>query len=126
LSFAGAGESSTEIESSSTLYQGPNDNGQHVFSWVANSNQTMFEGDISPLVHYLWRNGLVLSANYIGVIQIGTEQKYATSNVSFFMGDFSINATKGTQKSAGNGISKGSPSVFIVYALCALVLLFLL
>ncbi|KAL6704481.1 hypothetical protein ACN47E_008225 [Coniothyrium glycines] len=100
-----------------TLYQGPNDNGQQVYSWVAGSNQTVFEEDISPLVHYLWRNGLVLAANYIGVIQIGTEQKHSTSNVSFFMGDFAISATRGTPKEAGS-ISTRIPSSTLASDTC--------
>lgn len=108
----------------SILYQGPNDNGQQVFSWVAKSNQTVFEGDISPLVHYLWRNGLVLASNYIGVIQVGTEQKHATSNVSFFMGDFNISATEGTPKEAGSTFSKQVPSSMVVCAIGILVMLF--
>lgn len=101
----------------STLYQGSNDNGQYVFSWVAKSAQTVFDGDISPLVHYLWRNGLVLAANYVGVIQVGTEQKYATSNVSFFMGDFAISATEGTPKEARSTVSKQIPSSMVVCAI---------
>jgi len=108
---------------SSTLFQGPNDNGQQVFSWVSSSNHTEFDGDISPLVHYLWRNGLVVAANYIGVIQIGTEQKHATSNVSFFMGDFAISATKGTPKAASSAITKRVPSSTVVCVIGALVLL---
>jgi xyloglucan-specific endo-beta-1,4-glucanase len=82
----------------STLYQGPNDNGQHVFSWVADANLTSFAGDISPLVHYLWRHNLVLATNYIGVVQFGTEQKFATSNVTFVVDSFAMDASKGTPK----------------------------
>ncbi|KAF2830177.1 concanavalin A-like lectin/glucanase [Ophiobolus disseminans] len=92
-----------------TLYQGPNDNGQHVFSWVAGSNRTEFEGDISPLLHYLWRKGLILATNYIGVIQFGTEQKYATSNVTFSVDSFAINATKGMPKEASGMLWECSP-----------------
>jgi xyloglucan-specific endo-beta-1,4-glucanase len=71
-----------------------------VFSWVAGSNRTDFEGDISPLLHYLWRRGLILATNYIGVIQFGTEQKHATSNVTFSVDSFAIDATKGAPKEA--------------------------
>jgi len=107
----------------SALYQGSNDNGQHVFTWVASSNQTVFDGDVSPLVHYLWRNGLVLAANYIGVIQLGTEQKHATSNVSFFMGDFALSATRGTPKASAGVVDRGVPSMAIVYVFVILAFL---
>jgi xyloglucan-specific endo-beta-1,4-glucanase len=105
------------------LYQGSNDNGQHVFSWVASSNHTVFNDDISPLIHYLWRNGLILASNYIGVIQMGTEQKHATSNVSFYMGDFSVSAIRGTPKEAAGTLSKEIPALKLVYAMAALTFL---
>jgi xyloglucan-specific endo-beta-1,4-glucanase len=94
-----------------------------VFSWVAGSNHTVFDDDISPLVHYLWRHGLVLASNYVGVIQLGTEQKHATSNVSFFMGDIAISAIPGTPKAAAGVIDKGVPSLMVVYAFVIMVLL---
>ncbi|KAH7371627.1 concanavalin A-like lectin/glucanase domain-containing protein [Pyrenochaeta sp. MPI-SDFR-AT-0127] len=102
------------------LYQGPNDNGQHVFSWVASSNLTEFEGDLSPLVHYLWRHGLVLAANYIGVIQFGTEQKHATSNITFSVDRFTIGAIRGTPKAAA-GPAKKIPQVAILCTLTIIV-----
>ncbi|KAF2134356.1 glycoside hydrolase family 12 protein [Dothidotthia symphoricarpi CBS 119687] len=105
-----------------TLYQGANDNGQQVFSWLSNSNKTEFEGDLSPLVHYLWRHGFVLAANYIGVIQFGTEQKHATSNITFSVDEFSIGATRGTPKAAA-GFTIKLPRVEFICVLAVMVVL---
>ncbi|KAF1848128.1 glycoside hydrolase family 12 protein [Cucurbitaria berberidis CBS 394.84] len=104
-----------------TLYQGPNDNGQYVFTWVAGSNKTYFEGDVSPLVHYLWRHGMILAANYIGVIQFGTEQKHAMSNVTFSVDRFALDATRGVPKEAA-GLTRASPKREILYALIVVTL----
>ncbi|KAH7082062.1 concanavalin A-like lectin/glucanase domain-containing protein [Paraphoma chrysanthemicola] len=103
------------------LYQGPNDNGQYVFSWVSDANITDFDADISPLVHYLWRHGMVLAANYVGVIQFGTEQKHATSNVTFSVDDFAMSATRGTPKAAAGLSLKHSPPLQLMSALVAIV-----
>jgi xyloglucan-specific endo-beta-1,4-glucanase len=101
----------------SHLYQGPNDNGQYVFSWVADANITDFDADISPLIHYLWRHGMVLAANYVGVVQFGTEQKHATSNVTFSVDDFAISATRGTPKAAAGFRLKHSLGLQLMSAL---------
>ncbi len=57
----------------SKLYTGPNDNGQYVYSWLADMNVTDFRGDVSPLVHYLWRSSTLDPKAYIGIMQFGTE-----------------------------------------------------
>ncbi|KAF2023998.1 concanavalin A-like lectin/glucanase [Setomelanomma holmii] len=104
------------------LYQGPNDNGQYVFSWVADKNITDFDADISPLIHYLWRNGMVLASNYVGVVQLGTEQKHATSNVTFSMDAFALSATRGTPKAAAGYSLRQSPPLGLVLTLVVAVL----
>lgn len=110
----------------SHLYQGPNDNGQYVFSWVADANMTDFDADISPLIHYLWRHGMVLAANYVGVVQFGTEQKHATSNLTFSVDDFAMSATRGMPKAAAGFSFKHSPPLQLMSALTAIVVIALL
>jgi hypothetical protein len=43
---------------------------------------------------------MIVAANYVGVIQFGTEQKHAMSNVTFSVTEFAMSATRGTPKSA--------------------------
>lgn len=81
---------------------------------MAGSNRTRFEGDISPLIHYLWRSGLILATNYIGVIQFGTEQKHATSNVTFSVDSFAMGATKGKLKEGAGVVVKCSRRCLVV------------
>jgi xyloglucan-specific endo-beta-1,4-glucanase len=81
---------------------------------MASSNRTEFEGDLSPLVHYIWRHGMVLASNYVGVIQFGTEQKFATSNVTFTVNEFSMNVTRGEPKEAAASIMR-LPCMELVY-----------
>jgi xyloglucan-specific endo-beta-1,4-glucanase len=80
---------------SSTLYTGPNGNGQFVYSWLASTNITNFNRDISPLLHYLWRNLSVAETNYLGIVQYGTETFHSTSNVTFSAQDFNFTVEKG-------------------------------
>jgi xyloglucan-specific endo-beta-1,4-glucanase len=97
-----------------------------VFSWVADANITDFDADISPLIHYLWRHGMVLAANYIGVVQFGTEQKHATSNVTFSVDDFAMSASRGTPKAAAGFSLKHSLPSQLMSALAFVVVVVLL
>jgi len=85
------------------LYQGPNGNGQFVYSWVASSNITNFDKDISPLLHYLSQNNLIPNSTYLGIVQFGTETFHATSNVTFSAQDFSLKVAKSGKTSMANG-----------------------
>ncbi|KUJ13835.1 concanavalin A-like lectin/glucanase [Mollisia scopiformis] len=78
-----------------TLYSGANNNGQFVYSWLAPSNVTTFDRDISPLLHYLWQHKLISESNYLGVVQFGTETFHASSNVTFSAQDFNISVAAG-------------------------------
>jgi len=79
----------------SSLYQGHNSNGQYVYSWLASSDLTSFNADISPLLHYLWRHSYIHEANYLGIVQFGMETFHATSNVTFSATDFDISIYQG-------------------------------
>ncbi|KAJ9157977.1 Endoglucanase cel12A [Pleurostoma richardsiae] len=72
------------------LYQGQNSGGTNVFSWVAATNETVFNDDISPLLQYLWRNDLVPSNSSLGLIEFGSEAYHAGSNVTFSASNFSL------------------------------------
>jgi hypothetical protein len=65
------------------LYQGKNQRGTSVFTWAAEEDEMSFGGDISPLLQYLWRNGLVSPGSYMGIIGFGTEGYHANGNVTF-------------------------------------------
>ncbi|KAK3295402.1 concanavalin A-like lectin/glucanase domain-containing protein [Chaetomium fimeti] len=65
------------------LYLGTNQRGTSVFTWAAQSNETSFSADISPLLQYLWRNGLVSAGSNMGLIGFGTEGYHADGNVTF-------------------------------------------
>ncbi|KAH7382006.1 concanavalin A-like lectin/glucanase domain-containing protein [Cadophora sp. MPI-SDFR-AT-0126] len=78
-----------------TLYSGSNSNGQHVFGWLASPNMTSFKGDISPLLHYLWRHKLIDDANYLGIVQFGTETFHSTSDVVFSAHNYNLSIAAG-------------------------------
>ena len=48
-----------------SLYNGPNDSGQEVFTWIAATNTTSFSGDISPAVTYLYEKNLIPVNKYV-------------------------------------------------------------
>ena len=105
----------------STLYNGANDNGQHVFSWVADKNMTSFNGDLSPSIEYLWRHGLIRANNYLGILQFGTETLHATSNVTFTASKVDMDIVMGTPKAfSGSPKQKQSP---ILLACAVLIML---
>lgn len=100
-----------------TLYSGPNGAGQFVYSWLASSNVTTFNSDISPLLHYLTGNNMISNSSYLGIVQFGTETFHAESNVTFTAQNFamSINSAK-AKKSAASGPILPSLSVALLLA----------
>ncbi|KAF5708057.1 glycosyl transferase [Fusarium mundagurra] len=57
-----------------TLYYGKNQRDHHVFTWVPDKDVddiTEFDEDISPLLEYIWRNGLIANSTYLGVVEFG-------------------------------------------------------
>lgn len=83
-----------------SLYTGPNGNGQTVFSWLATSNITNFNFDVSPLLDYLTSHNLLPETTYLGSVQFGTEAFHATSNVTFSASNFNLDVTKGIKKAS--------------------------
>jgi xyloglucan-specific endo-beta-1,4-glucanase len=63
---------------------------------------------------------MILASNYVGVIQFGTEQKYATSNVTFSVNEFAMSATRGTPKSATTSL-RGLLRMDFVYAMAIVI-----
>jgi xyloglucan-specific endo-beta-1,4-glucanase len=85
-----------------SLYTGPNGNGQTVFSWLAASNITNFNFDITPLFDYLTSHNLLPSTTYLGSVQFGTEAFHATSNVTFSASNFNLKVVKGVKKATAS------------------------
>lgn len=68
----------------SDLYAGGNAIGQKVFTWLAESNTTVFNGDVFPLVDKLADNGGPAGTAYLGYFAFGTEALYSFENVTFY------------------------------------------
>lgn len=77
---------------------GANKNGQYVYSWFAPENIDSFDADISPLLHYLWRNDYLDDTDYLGTVQFGTETFHSVSNVTFSARNFSMSVEPGKPK----------------------------
>lgn len=75
---------------SSILYQGRNKRGTNVFTWAATSNETSFAAEISPLLQYLWRNGLVDPSSKVGLVEFGSEAFHSRGNVTFSASGFDM------------------------------------
>ncbi|KAL2130108.1 hypothetical protein VTI74DRAFT_6887 [Chaetomium olivicolor] len=74
-----------------TLYQGKNQRGTSVFTWAAETDETSFAADISPLLQHLWRTGLVSTGSHLGIIGFGTEGYHAEGNVTFSTSSYGVN-----------------------------------
>jgi Glycosyl hydrolase family 12 len=74
-----------------------------VYSWLASSNITSFNDDISPLFTYLTNNNLLPNTTYLGIVQFGTETFHATSNVTFSASNYNLTVVKGIKKSSALG-----------------------
>ena len=68
------------------LYHGFNQQGQHVFSWLAERNMTSTDADYSPLFKYIWQKGLLSGALWLGQLEFGFEVMHA--------GEKSVSAVK--------------------------------
>ncbi|KAK3939333.1 concanavalin A-like lectin/glucanase domain-containing protein [Diplogelasinospora grovesii] len=77
------------------LYQGKNSRGTDVFTWMATTNETSFSAEISPLLQYLWRNGLVPSNSSLGLVEFGSEAYHSESNVTFSATSFDAELVTG-------------------------------
>jgi hypothetical protein len=60
-----------------SLYHGFNAQGQHVFSWLSESNMTSTDADYSPLLRYIWQKGLLSGALWLGQLEFGFEVMHA-------------------------------------------------
>jgi hypothetical protein len=49
---------------------------------------TNFDEDVSPLLEYIWRNGLVPKTSYVGLIEFGSETWHSPEVVTFAARDF--------------------------------------
>ncbi|KAM7184384.1 Concanavalin A-like lectin/glucanase domain containing protein [Naviculisporaceae sp. PSN 640] len=78
-----------------TLYQGRNERGTHVFSWVSNTTRTNFESEVSPLLQYLWKNELISGDTNIGLVSFGTEAFISSGNITFSATDFRMSLEAG-------------------------------
>lgn len=72
-----------------------NQRGTTVFTWAAEANETSFAADISPLIQYLWRNGLISPGSNLGLIGFGTEGYHADGNVTFSAASCDVNVLAG-------------------------------
>ncbi|KAK0112485.1 hypothetical protein ONS96_001722 [Cadophora gregata f. sp. sojae] len=86
-----------------TLYSGNNSNGQYVYGWLASTNITDFDEDISPLLHYLWRHKLIDDSNYLGIVQFGSEAFHAKAEVVFSAQDYKLSIAGGTPSPEPSG-----------------------
>ncbi|KAK4201911.1 concanavalin A-like lectin/glucanase domain-containing protein [Triangularia verruculosa] len=73
-----------------TLYYGKNQRGTNVFSWVAAENALSFSAEVSPLLQYLWREGLVSAGSFVGVVAFGSEAFRSVDDVTFSASDFDM------------------------------------
>ncbi|KAJ2898765.1 putative Glycoside Hydrolase Family 12 [Zalerion maritima] len=65
------------------LYDGMNERGQTVLTWVAAENVTEFDAEVLPLIEYLLDNDFVDGDDILGLVEFGSEAFYATDNVTF-------------------------------------------
>ena len=78
------------------LYEGTNSNTQQtVFTWVASTNTTDFEGDITPLFTGLSTYGGPTSTDHLGYIAFGSETLYADDVVTFTVSTFDLDLVTG-------------------------------
>jgi len=73
-----------------SLYHGWNDRQQHVFSWLAERNLTSTNADYGPLLKYIWQEGLLSGALYVGQLEFGTEIMFADEEVRFAASNYEL------------------------------------
>ncbi|EOD44820.1 putative glycosyl transferase protein [Neofusicoccum parvum UCRNP2] len=69
----------SEVNRASTLYEGPNANGQTVFTWYPDRNLSSISVDYLPLLETL-RGAQIPSTAYVGRYQWGSETKHSAAN----------------------------------------------
>lgn len=77
----------------STLYEGKNDNGQYVLSWVPETIVEKFTGDIYPLITDLYNlegSSYPAKDDYLGSLSFGTEAYSVDKNVTFWAEQYKI------------------------------------
>jgi len=77
-----------------SLYHGWNAQGQHVFSWLPHRNLTSLDADYSPLLRYIWEQGLLSGALYMGQLEFGTEVMYAGQETTFDARNLTLKITR--------------------------------
>lgn len=77
----------------STLYEGKNDNGQYVLSWLPETITETFSGDIYPLITDLYNlegSSYPAKDDYLGSLSFGTEAYSVDKNVTFWAEQYKI------------------------------------
>lgn len=77
-----------------SLYHGWNAQGQHVFSWLPHRNLTSVDTDYSPLLRYIWEEGLLSGALYMGQLEFGTEVMHAGEETTFEARNYTLRITR--------------------------------
>lgn len=77
------------------LYSAPNSNGQVVFSWISQTNQTTFSGDVAHFIRRLSRHEGPQLHHYLGVAQFGSETFHAEHDVTFGVSNGSMIVARG-------------------------------
>ncbi|CVL00351.1 uncharacterized protein FMAN_09830 [Fusarium mangiferae] len=91
-----------------TLYYGKNQRHNHVFTWVPDKDVgdiTEFDEDVSPLLEYVWRNGLIANSTYLGIVEFGSETWQSSVNVTFSAASYSLTINATGASSPGSRIS---------------------
>lgn len=73
-----------------SLYDGYNDGGQHVFSWLAHQNLTSTDADYAPLMKYLWQQNLLPGDLWMGQLAFGTEVLHSADVTIFSLDDYDM------------------------------------
>jgi hypothetical protein len=113
------------LTGSSNLYQGTNERGQQVYSWMADTNTTSYFSDISALVQTLASdsgNGFSMN-DYMGLIRFGTQTYHTKTNtpVTFTAHVMKLEVIQGTPKPLDAGVGRlrvGFGSVLVAVGVC--------
>lgn len=113
------------LTDSSNLYQGTNERGQQVSSWVADTNVTTYFSDVSALVHTLVSdsgNGFSKD-DYMGFVRFGTQAYHTKTDtpVTFATHVMKLEVINGTPKplDAGAGCLRvGFGAILVSVGVC--------
>ena len=86
-----------------------------MLSWVATANRTSFAAEVSPLLQYLWRNGLVSAGSSVGVVSFGSEAFHSDGNVTFAAADFDMHLVEGAAPNLAVGRLPSDPDCYSVF-----------